>query len=552
MLSRLQISNYAIISELDTAFGKGLNIITGETGAGKSIVAGALGLILGDRADSAVLLDKLRKCVVEGVFVDTGDEAIRSFFAENDIEPEPEIILRREIAANGKSRAFINDTPVNLSQLQKLAAMLVDLHRQFDTLELGQDRFQLEVLDALAGQLDTRKKYDAVYRSYIQARQELQQLQQQKAEALREYDYHQFLLSELEEASFRDGELEELESELQMLSNAEQVTASLARAEGLLDGDEQSMARDLKGILQQLDAVARFSPEIQSLSDRLRSVQIEVKDIAAEVSRISASVNMDEKRLAAVNERLNMGYRLLKKHNVNDTASLLRIREELAIKVGLVLDLDGGIAKAEQEMGKRQAEAAALADKLSKGRKKVAPGLEKRLGELLARVGMPNARMKVDIEGTEMGTSGADKVDFLFDANKSNRFEPLRKVASGGELSRLLLCVKTLVAGSVHMPVLIFDEIDTGISGEAARQVGILMKEMGRDHQVISITHQPQIAAKADQHYFVYKKETGGAIRTQMKKLDDDERVESIARMMAGEKLSTAALQNARELISAN
>lgn len=552
MLTRLQISNYAIINELSTSFSPGLNIITGETGAGKSILAGAMGLILGDRADSTVLLDTGRKCVVEGFFSYQDDAAIAQFFSANDIEAEEEIILRREIAANGKSRAFINDTPVNLSQLSKLAGMLVDMHRQFDTQTIGEDAFQMEVLDALAGQLPLRKKYTDTYQQWVKARQQADALHQQKSAALKEYDYHLFLFNELDEAGFKDGEIEQLETELNLLSHAEQVSQALAKAEGTLDGDQQSMARELKSLTQSLDGIARFAPQVQALADRIRSVQIEVKDIAAEVAHLSGSVQMDEKRQLLVQERLNTGNKLLKKHNAADTAALLAVQHDLQQKISRVLDMDGEISKAMEEVLRLDKEADSLAEKLSAGRRKLIPGLEKKITDMLHRVGMPNARLKVHIEPIQKTPSGKDDVDFLFDANKSGRFESLRKVASGGELSRLLLCVKTLVAGSLHMPVLIFDEIDTGISGEAARQVGILMKEMGKDHQVISITHQPQIAAKADHHFFVYKKESSGGIRTQMRKLDDDERVEAIAKMMAGEKLSAAALENARELMQSH
>ena len=550
MLSRLQVSNYAIIHELDIAFGKGLNIITGETGAGKSILAGALGLILGDRADSSVLPDTSRKCVVEGLFTGTVDADLADLFADMEIEPDDELILRREISPGGKSRAFINDTPVNLTQLQKFAARLVDLHRQFDALELGEDQFQMDVLDVLAGQSGLRQRYREAYASFNRSKLELSRLQEQKLEAAKAYDYRHFLLSELEDASFREGEIEELENEQRLLAHAEQLSAALARTEAMLNGDERSMVREIRSVLHSLEAVAGFSPAIQALADRLRSLQIDVKDMAAEASGISASVSMDPKRLGAVTERLDVGYTLLRKHHAANTAELLKIQHGLSEEVGRLHDLDADIEKAERETGRHEALADELAAGLSEGRRKVAPLLERRIGELLTRVGMPSARLKVSVSEGMKGPAGRDKVEFLFDANKSNRFDPLRKVASGGELSRLLLCVKTLVAGSVQMPVLIFDEIDTGISGEAARQVGMLMKDMGRDHQVIAITHQPQIAAKADHHFLVYKKEVQGSIRTQVRKLVDDERVENIARMMAGEKLSHAALQNARELIS--
>jgi DNA repair protein RecN (Recombination protein N) len=427
--------------------------------------------------------------------------------------------------------------------------MLVDMHRQFDTQTIGEDAFQMEVLDALAGQLALRKQYATTYQQWMKAKQHADALFKQKSDALKEYDYHLFLFNELDEAGFKDGEIEQLEAELNLLSHAEMVSQALSKAEGTLDGDQQSMARDLKSLMQTLDGVTRFAPQVQALTERIRSIQIEIKDIAAEVSHLSGSVQMDEKRQQLVQERLNIGNKLLKKHNAPDTAALLVVQQELQQKISKVLDMDGEISKATEETSRLNKAAESLAEKLSAGRRKVIPGLEKKITELLHRVGMPNARLKVHIEQVNKTPSGADEVDFLFDANKSGRFESLRKVASGGELSRLLLCVKTLVAGSLHMPVLIFDEIDTGISGEAARQVGILMKDMGKDHQVISITHQPQIAAKADHHFFVYKKESPDGIRTQMRKLNDDERVEAIARMMAGEKLSAAALENARELM---
>lgn len=552
MLSRLYISNYAIISEVEVSFCGGLNIITGETGAGKSILIGALGLILGERADSSVLLDKSRKCMVEGWFPHDNRESIQQFFTDNDLDLEAEIILRREIAANGKSRAFINDSPVNLAQLQQLAALLVDLHQQFDTLQLGQDRFQLDILDAVAGQAEARKKYATCYTGFMAARDRWQKLEKTRAESLKEYDYYHFLHTELEEAGFREGELEQLEGELGLLSNAEQVSNALFRLNGVLDADDQPVTNQLKTLAQQMEAIARFHPALQTLAERLRSAQVELKDIAAEAEQISVGISMDARRLDEVQERLSMGYKLLKKHHVKDTAGLLEVHQQIGGKISTVNNLDEEIGKAKAEHDRTFREASDLAGKISMARHAAVAGFQDQVKLLLHHVGMPNARLQVQLESCDLNNMGADRVEFLFDANNSNRFEPLRKVASGGEFSRLLLCIKTLVGGSMAMPLMIFDEIDTGISGEAARQVGILMKEMGRSHQVISITHQPQIAAMADAHYFVFKKEIGGAIRTQLRKLNDIERVEAIARMMSGEKPSESALQNARELMTAN
>jgi len=552
MLARLSISNYAIINELEISFTRGLNIITGETGAGKSILMGALGLILGERADSAVLVDKSVKCMVEGVFVHDNRASIQEFFEAHDLENDGEIILRREIAVSGKSRAFINDSPVNLSQLQQLASMLVDLHQQFDTLELGQNRFQLEILDVLAGQQAARREYVRTYREWITEKNRLAVLEKAREDSIRENDYYQFLHQELEDAAFRAGELEELEAEQNLLTHAEQVDMALRRVMGSLDEDEPPLTQQLKSLAQALEAVTRYHPPIQSLADRLRSAQIELKDIAAEAGQLASGIQSDAARQQEVSDRLSLGYRLLKKHNVKDTAALLQVHEQVKAKIDALVNLDQEIAEVRKVYDARHRELAALAAELSAGRKNAVEGFGKEVKSLLQRVGMPNAELKVHLEQGEMNEWGIDKVEFLFDANRSGKAEPLRKVASGGEFSRLLLCIKTLVAGSVSMPVMIFDEIDSGISGEAARQVGMLMKEMGAAHQVISITHQPQIAARADAHYYVYKLEVNGAVRTQLKRLTEEERVESIARMMSGEKPTDTALKTARELVTAN
>lgn len=552
MLSRLYIRNYAIIREVEVSFDKGLNIITGETGAGKSILVGALGLILGARSDSSALLDTSSKCLVEGTFLHPEHASVQAFFTENELDPEKEIILRREISPAGKSRAFINDTPVNLSQLQQLASLLVDLHQQFETLDLGQNSFQLDMLDALAGQLPLRKTFTGVWHRYHSAQQEWERLEAEKVREQKEFDYYQFLFQELEDAAFQPGEIEELEAEQQLLEHAGQVTVALQRVHMALDADEQPVTQLLRSLSQQLDAVSPFHAGIGSLVERLRSTQIELKDIAGEAEQIASGVNMDEKRRAEVAERLSLGYKLLKKHQVSETRELLRIHETISERLRKVASLDTDSAGMLAEAERLRKEAEQLAGKLSEGREKVIPGFEQQVHQLLERVGMPNARIRIRMEKEPLSVWGMDAVDFLFDANKSGRFEPLRKVASGGEFSRLLLCIKTLIGGSLAMPVMIFDEIDSGISGEAARQVGILMKEMGRSHQVISITHQPQIAARADAHFYVFKQETSEGIRTQLRRLETAERVDSIARMMSGENPSATALNNARELIAAS
>jgi len=551
MLSRLHIRNYAIIQSIEVEFDRGLNIITGETGAGKSILVGALGLILGERADASVMPDKEKKCFVEGVFDHPETPDVNQFFLTNDIEVESEIILRREISGSGKSRAFINDTPVNLSQLQQLSSLLVDLHQQFDSLELGRNHFQLQVLDALAKQLPLRSRFSSVYNQYSLASKHLENLVKQKNDALKEYDYFHFLYSELEEAGFQTGELESLEAESALLQHAEQVNAILFRLTAALENAESPMTQQLKSLSNAVDGISAYHPKLAEIAARLRSAQIEIQDVSSEAEMISSSIITDEKRLNEINERMSTGYKLLKKHGVQTTDGLLEVQKTLSEKISKVMNMDEEIRQAEKEKNKHEQEAKELAIKLTDGRNAQVKPLEELTRQLLQRVGMPNARLKISVEKMPaLSATGSDAVEFLFDANKSGRFEPLRKVASGGEFSRLLLCIKTLVAGSLEMPVLIFDEIDTGISGEAAKQVGILMKEMGQAHQVIAITHQPQIAARANAHFYVYKQEHKGVINTQLRKLEETERVESIARMMSGEKPSASALQNAREMIS--
>lgn len=551
MLSRLYIRNYAIIREIDVRFEKGLNIITGETGAGKSILVGALGLILGERADSSVLLDTSQKCLVEGFFQYPDHPSLEAFFKEQDIERDSELILRREISSAGKSRAFINDTPVNLTQLQQLAALLVDLHQQFDTLELGQNSFQLDILDALASQLPMRKELAQTYLQYRSALQVWKELEAFKEKEQKEFDYFNFLFTELEEAALKPGEIEALEQELGMLEHAGQVTTVLQKVNHLLDSADQPVTQTIRSLVHQLETIAAYHPQISSLAERLRSAQIELKDIADETDRISSGVSMDESRQQEVNDRLSVVYKLCKKHQVKSTDELLHIQEGLFSRISKVANLENELHAAAKETVRLKKLAEDVATKISNGRRKVIPGFEKHVQKLLERVGMPNARMSIQAEKDELSLSGIDKVEFLFDANKSGKFESLRKVASGGEFSRLLLCIKTLVGDSLSMPVMIFDEIDSGISGEAAKQVGLLMKEMGKGHQVISITHQPQIAAQADAHFYVFKQESDGAIRTQLRRLEQDERIRSIAQMMSGENPSEAALNNARELITA-
>ena len=556
MLKKLSIQNYAIIQELEITFSNKLNVITGETGAGKSILMGALSLILGDRVDTSVLLNREKKCFIEGSFVVSGKKEVKKFLQENDLDGEDELMIRREIATNGKSRAFINDTPVNLDQLRSLSSYLVDLHRQFDTLEIRESDFQREVVDALAGNAELLQHYQSVYKQWQQAKQELEELHQQKNQFTKEYDYNKFLFDELEAAGLSDNELEAADAELLLLSNSEGIKSALSKAIYDLNEGEQPLVRQLKILINQLQAVRNFLPSLPALVQRLTSAQIELKDVTSEIEHINDLIQFDPKRIEQLNERIGIGYKLQKKHGVQSTAELIAIRSELGEKLQAVLNVDDAIVRKEKEAGQIEKTANTLANTLSGNRAKQLKPLQDKVNKLLSQVGMPNARLQVQMQKDSLNLYGADSIDFLFDANvpaslsgKSNHFEPIRKVASGGELSRLMLCIKSLVAQSLDLPTLIFDEIDTGISGEAAKQVGIIMKDLARTRQLIAITHQPQIAGKADRHLFVYKEIRGDAIKTNIRVLSQEERITTIAQMLSGEKPTAAAMENAREMV---
>jgi DNA repair protein RecN (Recombination protein N) len=549
MLCKLHIQNYAIIDDLAIDFSNHLNIITGETGAGKSILMGALSLILGERADSSVLQQKEKKCVVEGYFKSDNKKAIKQFLADNDLDAEEELVIRREIAANGKSRAFINDTPVNVQQLKALSSLLVDLHQQFDTLELGDAGFQREVLDALANNSTILQEYTSVFYQYKKTKKELEELQQQQTTANASFDYNKFLFDELEEAGLKENELEELDAELKLLSNAENIKQQLGGIYFELTESEQPLVQQLKVLNNKLHSMEQYHTAIEELNKRLLSTQIELQDIADELERINDGVQYSAERIQIVNDRIATGYKLLKKHGVNATGELLVIKENLQQKLNDVLNISEAITQKEKLTKELLQQCEQLALKISANRNKAIKPFTEKVNGLLKQVGMPNAQIKIELNTVALNEFGSDAIEFLFDANKSNRFEPLRKVASGGELSRLMLCIKSLVAQKLQLPTLIFDEIDTGISGEAAKQVGNIMKELSKAHQLISITHQPQIAAKADAHYFVYKAIKADKIITSVKLLSNDERITTIAQMLSGEKPTAAALENAREMV---
>ncbi len=549
MLKKLHIQNYAIIDEIDIQFSNQLNIITGETGAGKSILMGALSLILGERADTSALKVNDKKCVIEGFFSVDDKPAIQKFLKDNELDIEEELVVRREIAVSGKSRAFVNDTPTTVQQLKALASLLVDLHRQFDTLELGDEDFQREVIDALANNYNVLQVYQTQYKQWQQATKKLHELQAQKAAFNKELDYHQFLYDELEEINLQENELEDLDIELNLLSNSEGIKTTLTKAFFDLKESEQPVVSTLKQLINQLNTFTSYHNDLPSVIQRLKSTHIELQDIADEVERINDVINFDEKRIEFINERLAVGYKLLKKHGVKSTAEILTIEAELQEKLQAVLNIDDAILQIEIEVAKLLQQAAKSAEILADKRLQQVQPLENNVNNLLHQVGMPNARLKVQIKDTALNFYGKNDIELLFDANKSNRFEPIRKVASGGELSRLMLCIKSLVAKSMDLPTMIFDEIDTGISGEAAKQVGAIMKDLASNRQIICITHQPQIAGKANAHYFVYKEIKGEAVKTNIRLLSNNERITAIAQMLSGEKPTAAALENAKEMV---
>ena len=550
MLQKLHIQNYAIIDEIKIRFSENLNVITGETGAGKSILMGALSLILGERAESAVLRDTSKKCVVEGFFA-TKNILIKSFLSLYELDAGEELILRREIAVNGKSRAFINDTPVNLNQLKELSGLLVDLHQQFDTLELGDHNFQREILDALADNNNLLIDFRKIFTGYLDKKNLLEDLKKQQQDANLTFGYNKFLFDELDNAGLKENELEELDIELKLLSNAEEIKQHLSNIFFELKESEQPIVQQLKSLVNKLHSLRQFHVGIQDLENRLQSTQYELADIADSIDGINDSVKYSSERLQVVNDKISLGYKLLKKHNVTTTTELLEIKENLQAKLNDVLNIEESIASNEKDVQQLLDQCNQKAAIISKNRHKAVQSFVEKVNALLGKVGMPNAVIKIDVSPVAINQYGKDSITFLFDANKSNRFEPLSKVASGGELSRIMLCIKSLVAKKLQLPVLIFDEIDTGISGEAARQVAMIMKDLSTKHQLITITHQPQIAARADAHYFVFKSSQSDQIVTSIRLLTNDERVKAIAQMLAGENPTPVALKNAREMIEA-
>lgn len=550
MLQKLVIRNYAIIDNLTIEPGQGLNTITGETGAGKSIMLGALSLILGERADTSVLINKEEKSVIEGYFDVQGNKAFEAALQIAELDYEPQCIIRREIAASGKSRAFVNDTPVTLQTLNALTSLLVDLQQQFGHLALEEDGFQVNTLDALADTLADVAAYTQVYAAWKQAQRQLNEKKAVLARQKQEADYKQYLLDELVQAALKPDEIEHAEQQLKQMAHAERILSVLQGAQQALTEGEQPMVNELRRLTQQLQGIADVYPDIKPVQERLSSVWAELKDVAGEIENEQGKISLDPAVMDELQQRVDLGYKLLKKHTLKSTAELIALQRQLELELSDVTALDDSIGRLEKECTQLLKELTTLAAALSKKRKAAVPAFNKRMNELLALVGMPNARFEVQVTEIEPGVHGADRVVFLLDANKSGQFLPLHKAASGGEMSRIMLCIKSMVAKALHLPTLIFDEVDTGISGEAARQVGMLLKSLADYHQVICITHQPQVAARGLHHFFVYKDATGnGKISTKVRLLPREERILAIARMIGGEQPSEAAISSAKELV---
>jgi DNA repair protein RecN (Recombination protein N) len=552
VLKQLWIQNFAIIDELSIQFEQGFTVITGETGAGKSILLGALSLILGERADLSLIPDTKKKCIIEGHFDIQTNHRAHNLLVELGYDAEHEIILRRELSSAGKSRIFLNDTPSNLQHIQQLAALLIDLHRQFDTLEMRDRSQQLWLLDQMLPEPGLRSSYEAHYQAYKLALQNYEQVRAENIRLKKEMDYDQFLFDELNQFQPKPDELEDAETELIRLNSSESSKTTYARIVQLLDENDHPVSAMIKQCRQLLDQVPE-SEMIQDLKSRLSSVQIEVKDISHEINHLHDQTHYDQEAIQILTDRINEGNRLLKKHHVQRTNDLIGIATELENKIAKIRTADEReieLAKSSETLRITMEKSAA---QLSASRLSILTVTEKQVNERLKLVGMPNARFQIHHQMQDYTSEGMDLIEFQLDANKSDQYKPIFKVASGGELSRLMLCIKSLLASGNDLPTLLFDEIDTGISGETAIQVGDLLQSLSKNHQVISITHLPQIAAKARQHLFIYKTENElDQIRTRVKQLEKVERIQVLAEMMGGTKSDEQTRKIAENWLSGN
>ena len=551
MLQRLAIRNYALIDTLDIDFSKELNILTGETGAGKSIILGALSLLLGQRAESKYFFNQEKKCVIEGAFK-IDDYHLKQFFEEQDLDYEAETVLRREISLDGKTRAFINDTPVTVAILKQVGEQLIDIHSQHATLAINTESFQLLVLDTLCNHASLLAEYQQALGQHKQLTKKLKELELALSEAISAQEYIQYQFEELEKAGLQANEQEDLEQELKSLTHAEEIKRNLSAALFLLSNGEQTSIAQLKEAVQLSQAIEKYATGIQPLIERLQSSLIELKDIAAELERLAQGTSINEARTNMISERLDILYTLQKKHRVSTVADLLVLRDQFSDQLQQLVSGEEEITRLQQEERELKSNLVALAQQLSTNRKQVIPALEQQVQEALTMVGMPHAQLRVSQETdiNLLNLTGADRIQFLFSANKGQAPMPMNKVASGGELSRLMLCIKSLIAKKTALPTIIFDEIDTGISGEIALKVGAIMEQMAQNMQVITITHLPQIASKKGKHFRVFKNDAGEQTSTGIEALHNDERILEVAKMLGGEQASAAAMEHAKELLS--
>lgn len=550
MLISLQIENYALIDHLEFNPVKGLTVITGETGAGKSIIMGALSLILGQRADAKAVRTGSTKCVIEATF-DISAYHLESFFSENDIEYDASAtIIRREIYATGKSRAFVNDVPVQLATLKSLGDFLIDIHSQHQNLLIGKDTFQQEALDTLAGNSSQLTSYRAKYSQLMALRKRIAEMKEETAQNAKDADYIRFQFTKLDEANLQEGEQEELEEEQELLSHAEEIKGGLSQIGDCLDGEGESVVSMLKQMRDKANSLVSVYPQLSEIAERLNSDYIDIKDIAEEVIDKAESVNFDPERFEWVEERLSTLYSLQKKHGCENVAELIALRDQLGEKMLHIDNSDEEIAELEATEKKLTAETKKLADALTETRKKAAASFEKELTAKVAYLGMPNVRFKVEISLLKnFSSTGQDEIKFMFSANKNQPLKPAGEVASGGEISRLMLSIKSLIASAKTLPTIIFDEIDTGVSGDIADRMGEVMKSMSGHLQVITITHLPQVAGKGDGHFKVYKQDSESDTTTHIVQLSNDERINEIARMLSGSKITEEAINNAKTLI---
>jgi DNA repair protein RecN (Recombination protein N) len=549
MLTKLAVSNYALISKLEVDFHSGLNSVTGETGAGKSIIMGALGLILGNRADLSVLKNQDEKCIVEGFF-NVENYRLQSFFSDNDLDYDTQTILRREIAPSGKSRAFINDTPVNLKTLRELGLQLIDIHSQHQNLELGNRRFQLNLVDTVAGTGKTLLEYREHYNQFVTLKKKLQDLVERSEKERADLDYWQFQFNQLEEAGLHESEQEELETELEQLTHAEEIKSAFAEVQQLLDDDRFSVVQHLKESHKKFESIQNYIPEAASLAERLQSSLLELKDILDETERLAEAIEHDPSRIERVNDRLNLIYSLQQKHHVSTVQELLDLKNTFNKKINLVTGYEDEIRSLKTSLENQRTKLEDKAKELRTKREKSFVKIEEAVLGDLKQLGMPKSKLKVVHEELpDFTPNGKDAVSFLFSANADIPADEISKIASGGEMSRLMLAIKNLLRTSKALPTVIFDEIDSGVSGEIALKMGNILKAFSTTTQIINITHLPQIAAKGDAHFLVYKYEQKGRTFTSVRKLGEQERVKELAKMVGGENLTENTLKAAQELL---